>query len=69
MPAQVRHRPHHVLTGEIADAPDAPSPADHPEYLAKYGDFIANGPWRTPEVFAETYSAPLRFTPTRLRGH
>ena len=58
-----------VLTGEIADAPDAPSPADNPAYLAKYGDFIAGGPWRTPEVFAETYSAPLVFTPTRLRGH
>ena len=58
-----------VLTGGIADAPDAPAPSDNPAYLAKYGDFIAGGPWGTPDVFGETYSVPLRFTPTRLRGH
>ncbi|MGQ0575925.1 MAG: TIGR03667 family PPOX class F420-dependent oxidoreductase [Pseudonocardia sp.] len=58
-----------VLTGEIADAPDEPAVPDHPAYLAKYGSWIAGGPWRTPEVFARTYSVALRFTVRRVRGH
>jgi PPOX class probable F420-dependent enzyme len=58
-----------VLTGEITEAPDEPAVPDNPGYLAKYGSWIAGGPWKTPEVFAETYSAPLRFRPTRVRGH
>ncbi len=57
-----------VLTGEIAVDDSAPAPQDNARYLAKYGELIANGPWGTPEVFAETYSVPLRFTPDRVRG-
>ncbi len=58
-----------VLSGEIAEDPDAPAAPDNPDYLAKYGTRITGGPWGTPEVFAETYSVPLRFHPHRLRGH
>lgn len=58
-----------VLTGEIADAPDAPAVPDNAAYLAKYGDWISGGPWKTPEVFAQTYSVPLRLTVRRVRGH
>jgi PPOX class probable F420-dependent enzyme len=57
-----------VLTGQIADAPDAPSVADNPAYLEKYGERIKNG-WGTPEKFGSEYSVPLRFTPRRVRGH
>jgi len=58
-----------VLTGEIADEPDAPAVADNPEYVAKYGGRIAAGSWGTPEVFGAQYSVPLRFRPRRVRGH
>src|SRR4051812_34881762 len=58
-----------VLTGEIVEDPGAPAPADNPPYLEKYGANIAGGSWRTPEVFAETFGVPLRFTPARVRGH
>lgn len=57
-----------VLTGEIADAPDAPAVADNPAYVAKYGERIKGG-WGTPEAFGAQYSVPLRFTPRRVRGH
>lgn len=58
-----------VLTGEITEAPDEPAAPDNPAYLAKYGSQIADGPWGTPEVFAQTYSVALRFRPRRVRGH
>lgn len=58
-----------VLTGEVIEDASAPAPQDNPPYLAKYGEQIAGGSWRTPEVFAETFGVPLRFTPTRVRGH
>jgi len=58
-----------VLTGEVTEDPTAPAPQDNEPYLAKYGSRIANGGWKTPEVFAETFGVPLRFTPTRVRGH
>ena len=57
-----------MLTGEITVDDTAPAPQDNAPYVAKYGERIANGPWRTPEVFAETYSVALRFTPNRVRG-
>ena len=57
-----------VLTGEIADDPEAPAVADNAPYLAKYGARIAAG-WGTPEAFGAQYSVPLRFRPRRLRGH
>lgn len=58
-----------VLTGVIEDAPGEPAVPDNPAYVAKYGASIAAGSWGTPEVFAQTYSVPLRFRPTRVRGH
>ncbi len=58
-----------MLTGEITEAPDAPPAADNPDYLAKYGGLITDGPWGTAEVFAETYSVALRFRPRRVRGY
>src|SRR3954451_13924940 len=58
-----------VLTGEIAEDPGAPQPQDNPPYLAKYGSRIPAASWLTPQVFAETFGIPLRFTPTRVRGH
>ena len=58
-----------MLTGEIAEAPDAPPASDNPDYLAKYGGLITGGPWGTAEVFAETYSVALRFRPRRVRGY
>ena len=58
-----------VLTGEVREATDVPAAPDNPAYLAKYGARIAGGGWGTPEVFAQTYSVPLRFRPTRIRGH
>jgi len=57
-----------VLTGEVVDAPDAPSVADNPAYLAKYGERITAG-WGSAENFGAQYSVPLRFTPRRTRGH
>ena len=58
-----------VLTGTVTEDPDAPAVPDHPDYLAKYGDRITNGPWGSAEVFAQTYSVPLRFRPVQVRGH
>jgi PPOX class probable F420-dependent enzyme len=58
-----------VLTGDVVEDPDAPQPQDNPPYLEKYGARIAAASWRTPEVFAETFGVPLRFTPARVRGH
>jgi PPOX class probable F420-dependent enzyme len=58
-----------VLTGEAVVDDSVPAPPDNGPYVAKYGDQIARGSWRTPEVFAETYSVPLRFTPRRVRGY
>jgi PPOX class probable F420-dependent enzyme len=57
-----------VLSGTAVEAPDAPAVPDNPEYLTKYGSRIAHGPWRSPEVFAATFSVPLRFRPDRVRG-
>lgn len=57
-----------VLTGEVVDAPDAPSVPDNPAYLAKYGERITAG-WGSAENFGAQYSVPLRFTPRRVRGH
>lgn len=58
-----------VLTGEIVDAPGEPAVPDNSDYLAKYGAWIVEGPWKTPEVFAETFSVPLRLSVRRVRGH
>ena len=57
-----------VLTGEIVDAPDAPTVADNPAYFAKYGERITSG-WGSAAAFDAKYSVPLRFTPHRVRGY
>lgn len=57
-----------VLTGAVVEEPDVPGVPDNAAYLAKYGDWIAGGPWGSAEVFAQTYSVPLRFRPDRVRG-
>ncbi|NMH96295.1 TIGR03667 family PPOX class F420-dependent oxidoreductase [Pseudonocardia acidicola] len=57
-----------VLTGTAEVAPDEPSADRNPAYLAKYGERIIGG-WQTPENFASIYSVPLRFRPSRVRGH
>ena len=58
-----------VLTGEITEERGAPNAAANGPYLAKYGDRITGGPWGTAEVFAATYSVPLRFRADRVRGY
>jgi PPOX class probable F420-dependent enzyme len=58
-----------VLTGEAVVDDSAPAPQDNQPYLAKYGDQITGGPWRTAEVFGQTYDVALRITPHRVRGH
>ncbi len=57
-----------VFTGEAHLAEDAP-PANA---MAEYADKYREGFTRinmTPESFAQTYSVPIRVTPTSLRGH
>jgi PPOX class probable F420-dependent enzyme len=57
-----------ILTGE-ARVDGATPPANQQQaYLAKY----SNGIQRigmTPESFAQAYSVPIRFTPSKVRGH
>jgi PPOX class probable F420-dependent enzyme len=60
-----------VLTGTAAVSADPPAHLV-PEYLAKYGSRIRSEgkSWgSTDEGFAASYSVPVRFTPSRLRGH
>ena len=56
-----------VLEG-TAVVSDDPNSTENPEYQAKYKDEIA-GIGMTPETFAAGYPIPIRFHPTRLRGH
>jgi PPOX class probable F420-dependent enzyme len=57
-----------ILTGE-AEIDESIPPANQDQtYLAKYRQGIA-GIKMTPESFAAAYSVPIRFRPTRLRGH
>ena len=55
-----------VVLGDAALSDDPPAHAV-PEYVEKYGAFIARNSW-TPESFAADYSVPLRVTATKLRG-
>jgi len=57
-----------VLTGTLAEAPDAPPPDRNQPYLDKYGAWITRS-FGTAKHFATLYSIPLRFHPTHLRGH
>ena len=55
-----------VVLGEAA-VTDEPPAHEVPDYVEKYGAFIARNSW-TPESFAADYSVPLRIEATRLRG-
>jgi PPOX class probable F420-dependent enzyme len=53
-----------VVEGTARIDPDYPAVGDNPAYLAKYGEWIdrwLNGP----AVMAQTYSMPIRISPTR----
>ncbi|WP_285504817.1 TIGR03667 family PPOX class F420-dependent oxidoreductase [Actinokineospora sp. NBRC 105648] len=56
-----------VFTGELAEAPDAPSIPDNADYLAKYADRITEV-FGGVEQFAAKYTVALRFRPSRVRG-
>ena len=57
-----------ILTGTAEIATDIPPVTAHASYLAKYGTAITRI-GMTPERFAAEYSAVIRVTPTKLRGH
>jgi PPOX class probable F420-dependent enzyme len=57
-----------VITGQARVSTDEP-PADQlPNYVEKYGTFIATL-FATPANFASKYSVALRIHPTAIRGH
>ncbi len=58
-----------VIGGEARIYPGEPSAATNQTYATKYADFIAHGPWGTPENFAAKYTVPIRITPTKVRGN
>jgi PPOX class probable F420-dependent enzyme len=57
-----------VLSGMVAEQPEAPSADANCDYLAKYRASIERI-GHTPTSFAEKYCVPLRVTITRVRGH
>jgi len=57
-----------ILTGEARVDEAAPSSAVLPAYQAKYATGIRQL-GMTAEGFAQAYSVPIRFTPSKLRGH
>lgn len=57
-----------VLTGTARHDAAAPAATEVPAYLAKYGDGISRI-GMDPAGFAAAYSAPIRLTPEKLRGH
>jgi PPOX class probable F420-dependent enzyme len=57
-----------VIIAGTAQVDAAIPPADQiPAYVEKYADGMASINL-TPESFAAIYSAPIRFTPTKVRG-
>jgi len=52
-----------TIEGTVRVDPDLPGPGDNPDYMAKYGAWIAG--MGVPAKFAQIYSMPLRITPTR----
>ena len=56
-----------VFLGDSRLDPEAPPADQHPAYLEKYKQGIANLQM-TPEGFAQSYSTAIRVTPTTLRG-
>lgn len=57
-----------VLSGVAEQAPDAPPPNEHEQYLAKYAQEVARI-GMDPASFAQKYSVPLRVRVGRVRGH
>jgi PPOX class probable F420-dependent enzyme len=57
-----------ILTGEARVDEAAPSSDTLPAYQAKYATGIRQL-GMTAASFAQAYSIPIRFTPSRLRGH
>ena len=57
-----------IFNGDARIVTDVRPAHQHPTYLAKYrADITRIG--MNPESFAQSYSVPLRVTPTNLRGH
>jgi PPOX class probable F420-dependent enzyme len=56
-----------VMTGEVAFVDGAPPATDYPDYVEKYRERIAHISGSV-EVFAKTYTVPVRVTLTRIRG-
>ena len=56
-----------VVWGEM-HVSDDPAANDVPEYVEKYRDRIEALSWKTPKVFAEDFSVPLRIDVSRIHG-
>ncbi len=56
-----------IFTGEAKIDAGVPPATQVPDYLAKYRQGIRNI-GMTPDSFAQSYSVPIRVTPTKLRG-
>jgi PPOX class probable F420-dependent enzyme len=56
-----------ILTGDARIDESAPPASELPAYVAKYANGI-QGLGHTPASFAQSYSVPIRFTPSKLRG-
>jgi PPOX class probable F420-dependent enzyme len=52
-----------TIEGTVRVDADLPGPGDNPAYMAKYGEWVAG--MGGPAKFGQTYSMPLRITPTR----
>ena len=53
-----------TIEGTARIDPGGPAPGDNPAYLAKYGAWIERS-FDGPAAFGQTYSMPIRITPTR----
>lgn len=56
-----------VLTGTLVVAPEVAAPDAHPEYVAKYGEWM-DQVFGSRAGFAGNFSVPLRFRARRVRG-
>jgi PPOX class probable F420-dependent enzyme len=56
-----------IITGEAQVVTDVPPANQHAAYLDKYRDDITEI-GMNPDSFAQSYSVPIRVTPTKLRG-
>lgn len=57
-----------VLTGDASVETSAVPVNKNPAYLSKYSDRIRDI-GMTPDTFSQSFSVPIRITPTSLRGH